>query len=523
VPGYRRTHQLQGDDSIGAHLRLFVLSLIVIAIACSRGEQPFSPLRALRPGTKAPPITPVGEVQTEVPESVQSEQAAPLTTPTPDPVRQPPSREALPEWYVVQPGDSLNRIAGAFGVGVQQILTDNGLGNPDFLSVGQVLHLPTPFPQTPSPSLKIVPDSELVYGPGSMDFDVEQEVARWQGALHDYREMVDGRERSGAEIVALVAASHSVSPRLLLAVLEYQSGWMTRTDPPPERAIYPIGFARYGSEGLYRQLMWAADELNRGYYLWRAGWAGPYILVDGIAVPPGSGINAGTVAVQHLFGQLYPVDIWRSVVGEAGFPRVYQILFGNPFTRSVEPLVPEDLTQPTLQLPFERGRSWSFTGGPHAAWGNWAAWAALDFAPPGDALGCVQSNEWVVAAADGPVIRTDYGLVVQDLDGDGLEGTGWVLQYLHVEARDRVAQGTTLQAGDRIGHPSCEGGVSSGTHLHFSRKYNGEWITADGAMPFELDGWLSSGWGTAYDGTLTQGNWILEACACRAAGNQISR
>jgi len=229
------------------------------------------------------------------------------------------------------------------------------------------------------------------------------------------------------------------------------------------------------------------------------------------------------VAVQHLFGQLYPVDIWRSVVGEAGFPRVYQILFGNPFTRSVEPLVPEDLTQPALQLPFERGRSWSFTGGPHAAWGNWAAWAALDFAPPGDALGCVQSNEWVVAAGDGPVIRSDYGLVVQDLDGDGLEGTGWVLQYLHVESRDRVAVGTTLQAGDHIGHPSCEGGVSSGTHLHLSRKYNGEWITADGAMPFELDGWLSSGWGTAYDGTLTQGNWILEACACRAAGNQISR
>ena len=520
MPG---TGQLQGDDSIGAHLRLFVLSLIVIAIACSRGDSPFSPLSALHPGTKAPSITPVGESQVEVPEPVQNEQPAPSTTPTPDPVRQPPSREALPEWYVVQPGDSLNRIAGAFGVGVQQILTDNGLGNPDFLSVGQVLHLPTPFPQNPSPSLKIVPDSELVYGPGSMDFDVEQEVARWQGALHDYRETVDGRERSGAEIVALAAANHSVSPRLLLAVLEYQSGWMTRTDPPPERAIYPIGFARYGSEGLYRQLMWAADELNRGYYLWRAGWAGPYILVDGIAVPPGSGINAGTVAVQHLFGQLYPVDIWRSVVGEAGFPRVYQILFGNPFALSVEPLVPEDLTQPALQLPFERGRSWSFTGGPHAAWGNWAAWAALDFAPPGDALGCVQSNEWVVAAADGPVIRTDYGLVVQDLDGDGLEGTGWVLQYLHIEARDRVAVGTTLQAGDRIGHPSCEGGVSSGTHLHFSRKYNGEWITADGAMPFELDGWLSSGWGTAYDGTLTQGNWILEACACRAAGNQISR
>lgn len=523
MSGYRRARQLEEEASIGAHLRLFGLSLIVIAIACSRGEQPFSPLQALQPGTKAPAITPALEEPAESPTPEPVEAPAIPLTPTPDPVREPPSQEALPEWYVVQPGDSLNRIAGAFGVGLPQILSDNGLSNPDFLAVGQVLHVPTPFPQPPSPSFKIVPDSELVYGPGSMDFDVEAEVARWQGALYSYREFADGRERSGAELVELTAANHSISPRLLLAVIEYQSGWLTRPDPPPERAIYPLGFARYGSEGLYRQLMWAADELNRGYYLWRAGWAGPYILVDGTAVPPGPGINAGTAAVQHLFAQLYPVDIWRSVIGEAGFPRVYEILFGSPFGRSFEPLVPDDLTQPDLQLPFEEGRTWSFTGGPHAAWGNWAAWAALDFAPPGDALGCVQSNEWVVAAADGPVIRTDYGLVIQDLDGDGREGTGWVLQYLHVESRDRVAEGTFLHAGDRIGHPSCEGGVSSGTHLHFSRKYNGEWIAADGNIPYVLDGWLSSGWGSAYDGTLTRGAWELEACACRAAGNQISR
>lgn len=523
MPASHRPRRQTEDDSIGASLRLFALSLIVIGIACSRGDEPFHPLRSLQPGTKAPTI--------ESPEPVAPEPTAPPQdtvgglplAPTPDPVRQPPARQALPEWYVVQPGDSLNRIAGAFGVGSQQILAANGLSNPDFLAVGQVLQVPTPFPQDPSPSLKILPDSELVYGPGSADFDVQSEIDRWQGALYSYRELVDGRERSGAEIVALVAANHSVSPRLLLAVLEYQSGWLTRPDPPSERAIYPMGYASYGSEGLYRQLMWAADELNHGFYLWRAGWAGPYVLVDGTSVPPGPGINAGTVAVQHLFGQLYPVEIWRSVIGEAGFPRVYEILFGNPFPRGFDPVLPEDLEQPELQLPIEPDRTWSFTGGPHAAWGNWAAWAALDFAPPGDALGCVQSNEWVVAAADGLVVRSDYGVVIQDLDGDGFEGTGWALQYLHLETRDRVAEGTYLKAGDRIGHPSCEGGVSSGTHLHFSRKFNGEWIPADGDLPFELDGWLSSGWGSAYDGTLTRGFWVLEACACRAAGNQISR
>ena len=80
-----------------------------------------------------------------------------------------------------------------------------------------------------------------------------------------------------------------------------------------------------------------------------------------------------------------------------------------------------------------------------------------------------------------------------------------------------------LQTGDRIGHPSCEGGVSQGTHTHFARKYNGEWIAADGPIPFVLDGWVSQGLGSEYDGTLNRGGESLEACDCRGPDNQISR
>jgi murein DD-endopeptidase MepM/ murein hydrolase activator NlpD len=176
-----------------------------------------------------------------------------------------------------------------------------------------------------------------------------------------------------------------------------------------------------------------------------------------------------------------------------------------------------------MQLPFEQGKSWSFTSGPHSAWGYMASWAALDFAPPGSDFGCVTSNEWVVAAADGLVTRADQGEVVIDLDQDGFEQTGWVLFYMHIEERDRVQAGSFLHAGDRVGHPSCEGGFTSGTHLHLARKYNGEWIPADGPLPFEMDGWLSSGFGSAYDGVLTKGNRSVEACECRNDWNQISR
>ncbi len=188
-----------------------------------------------------------------------------------------------------------------------------------------------------------------------------------------------------------------------------------------------------------------------------------------------------------------------------------------------EPLLPRGLRQPVMQLPFEPGVEWSFTSGPHAAWGTGSAWGALDFAPPGDMLGCNSSDDWVVAVADGKIVRADNGAVVEDLDNDGKEQTGWSLLYMHIETRDRVERGTIVKAGDHIGHPSCEGGVSTGTHLHFARRYNGTWIAADGTVPFAMDGWISSGRGTEYDGELSRVNENIEAWDGRRTENQVKR
>jgi murein DD-endopeptidase MepM/ murein hydrolase activator NlpD len=186
-------------------------------------------------------------------------------------------------------------------------------------------------------------------------------------------------------------------------------------------------------------------------------------------------------------------------------------------------LLPPDLKQPKLQLPFEKGEVWSFTGGPHPGWDAGSAWAAIDFAPPGQDTGCVQSDAWVVAAADGKIVRTGIGEVIQDLDGDGVEQTGWVIFYMHIEARDRVQPGTFLKAGERIGHPSCEGGVSSGTHVHLARRYNGEWIPADQGIPFVLDGWVSHGEGGEYNGYLERNGQKIEAYSGRSDENGIQR
>jgi murein DD-endopeptidase MepM/ murein hydrolase activator NlpD len=296
------------------------------------------------------------------------------------------------------------------------------------------------------------------------------------------------------------------------------------TNPTPQSVDYPLGFYDAYYQGLYRQLAWTANNLNRGYYLWRVNALSTLPLSDGSYVPLNPTINAGTAGVQYFLSLYNNRPFWDYDVGELGFFETYTKLFGYPFDYDIPALIPANLSQPPMQLPFESGAVWSYTGGPHGGWDSGSAWAALDFAPPGEALGCVSSDAWVVAVASGWIVRAGNGAVIQDLDNDGYEQTGWNVLYMHIETRDRVQPNTYVYAGEPIGHPSCEGGLSNGTHLHLARKYNGEWIPADGDLPFNLDGWISSGNGVEYDGYLTRGEIVYEALEGRFDGlNQISR
>lgn len=443
--------------------------------------------------------------------------------PTPDPPHNLPALRTETVKYTVQAGDYLAKIAQRYGVSVGVISKANDLENANLLEVNQVLIIPPPKPEGIGSDFKIIPDSELVYGPSSVDFDVEAFIAYHNGYLAHYWEDVYGNSMSSAQIVTRIAQDYSVNPRLLLALLQYQTGWLLNKKPAETNLDYPIGLQEPLRKGLYKQLAWTANSLNRGYYLWKVGGVATWSLSDDTLFSISPLINAGTAAMQHFFSQLYDRANWETAISAGGFFATYQALFGYPFDYAIEPNLPGNLTQPVMQLPFEPGLEWAYTSGPHAGWGDGSAWAALDFAPPGNIPGCVLSEDWVVAVADGLILRTGEGAVIQDLDGDGLEQTGWVVLYMHIESRDMVEPGTYLQAGEKIGHPSCEGGVSTGTHVHLARRYNGEWISADQHIPFDLDGWISSGTGVEYDGYLQLGDTKIEAYAGRADFNIIKR
>jgi LasA protease len=447
----------------------------------------------------------------------------PILTPTPDQPHILPTQRTEAEQYTVQANDTLGKIAQRYGVDIGSLTTANNLADPDHLEVGQVLTIPVTTPAVDGPDFKIIPDSELVYSPATVNFDLAGFIHKTHGYLNSHSGEIDSVTYDSVEIVARVAREYSVNPRLLLAILEYQSGWVTQNNIPDRKRAYPVGFENANYASLYRQLSWAANNLNRGFYLWQINAASTWLTSDGALIKISPSINAGTAGVEYFFSLLLDKSAWQQAVSPQGFYQTYNDLFGYPFDYTVEPLLPAGLAQPKFQLPFEEGQVWSFTGGPHAGWGDGSAWAALDFAPPGEAQGCVLSDAWVVAVTDGVIIRSGFGEVVEDLDGDGFEQTGWTVLYLHIDKHERVAAGTSVHAGDRIGHPSCEGGVSEGTHTHLARRYNGEWIAADGPIPFNLDGWISHGAGVEYDGTLRRDDQVVEAWDSRRAENQIQR
>jgi LasA protease len=453
----------------------------------------------------------------------------PLPQPT-EAVPQAPAWHGRPEYapgelvdYTAQTGDTIQALASHFNTTAEEIYQANPFIPRDATTMppGMPMKIPIYYLPLWDNPYQIIPDQAFTYGPSLVGFNTSAFVADHPGWLKDVYAWAGRDNRTGAEIVDYVGINYSISPRLLLALLEYQAGALSQPEMPGER--YMLGFEKTYYEGVYLQLVGAANTLNDGYYKWRIGALTEFELKDGSLVRPDPWQNAATVALQNYFSQMLSADDYRLAVGSDGLFATYVDLFGDPWADSGE-LIPGSLQQPELRLPFPAGQTWFYTGGPHTGWGLGQPYTALDFAPPTDKSGCaaVEEKYYAIAMADGIVVRSEFGLVALDLDGDGDERTGWVLVYLHVATKGRAPTGRSLKAGDSVGYPSCEGGRVTGTHIHVSRKYNGEWIPADGPLPFNLEGWVAHNGVRAYLGTLSKGSLTVEACECGDLYTQIS-
>jgi LasA protease len=424
--------------------------------------------------------------------------------------------------YIAQDGDTLPALAARFNTTVEEIMQANPIIPVDAttMPVGLPMKIPIYYLALWGTTYKSIPDHAFVNGPSQIGFSSSAYVASTKGWWKNYRAYAGGEMRSGGELVDYVATNYSLSPRLLLAMLEYQVGALTQLTPPTTK--YLLGFRRTFYSTPYLQLVIAANTLNNGYYGWRAGHLTEFELPDETILRPDPWQNAASVSIQYYFSRLQFGTNYYASIGPEGLARTYQTLFGDPWLDAPS-FIPGSLTQPALRFPFRSDFIWAYTGGPHTGWGSGEPFAAMDFAPASDVSGCftASNDQYVTAMADALVVRSNVDGVILDLDKDGDERTGWVLFYLHTATDGRVQVGREVHAGEIIGYPSCEGGSSTGTHIHIARKYNGEWIPAGGILAFNLEGWVAETGGNAYEGTLKRGPLTVIACVCSDAGSQI--
>jgi len=495
-------------------LILFIFSLSTLACNLSTfqlGEGSYSPIGGWVFATASPQVVdPLATVQETLQPTLE-------ITATPAP----------PIIYTSLAGDTLPALVARFGVSPDQINSSTPLPTEGLIPPGIIMIIDNVLGET-ADSRQVLPDSEVIFSPSTVNFDITTFVDEAGGYLSSYSEYTSTGTHTGAEIVMQVAQDNSINPRLLLALLEYQGHWVYGQPTNIAEADYPLGRIDINFKGLYKQLNWAAKNLANGYYGWRSGSITSLIFPDGSSLRIAPTLNAGSVALQTFLAQLFNQREWAGALyDEDGCSALLETMFGSPWQRAqeVEPLLPAGISQPELQLPFQPGYLWSFSGGPHAAWSADSSLAALDFAPASTEPGCVKSEMFVTASAPGLIIRTGTGLIIEDLDGDGYEQTGWVLLYLHVAHDDRFP----IQVGDWVdqdavlGHPSCEGGVATGSHVHIARKYNGEWVLADGPLPFVLSGYTAHAGDKPYQGTLTKDDQVITANTNGSAQTNIRR
>jgi len=484
----------------------FLVLLFFLASACN------FPIKSLQ-GMPDP-------TQTAGPAILATQVKPALILPTPSPTHTSqalPTATRPPEYdpdrfvaYTVQSGDTLNVVAAHFGVAPDQIRSAGALPTQGLLPNQQTLIIPKLPEPAPLPRFLLL-DSEVVNSPCGRSFNIREFVNTANGRLRTYTQVVDSMNLTGAEIVQLVAENTSINPQFLLAFIEFRSHWVLGNPAVPD-LVHPLGLNIANIEGLYLELSTYTRLVNIGYYAWRQGKMTRLTFAEGSSARIAPELNAGSVALQYLFARSFPQSSWEAeLYGPNGFLSTYKKMFGDAqaCARSIEPLFPDAMSAPTLELPFAPGEAWALTGGLHNDWDVGTPFGALDFAPLTGEPPCTVSRAWVLAAAAGVVTRSAKGVLQLALvDGAG-KTTGWDLLYMHIAEKDRIAVGTRVMADDRIGHPSCEGGITTGTHVHLARMVHGEWIGAGDPFPYRLSGWLAVPGETQYQSTLVKGDQVV--------------
>ncbi|HPO57890.1 MAG TPA: hypothetical protein PLV53_03500, partial [Anaerolineaceae bacterium] len=177
-----------------------------LAVPTAAEVTPPAPTQPVVVETTAP-AAPETAVTTTVPAATLAPTATRTSVPTLE------GTAPAPIMYTSQGGDTLPVLAIRFGVQADEIRSNTSQPLPEkgFLEPGTLLIIPNRLAET-GPNGHLLPDSEIVYSPSAIDFDVDAYINAAGGFLSQYREYLSDGWNTGAQVVERVALENSINP-----------------------------------------------------------------------------------------------------------------------------------------------------------------------------------------------------------------------------------------------------------------------------------------------------------------------
>ncbi|NOU52749.1 M23 family metallopeptidase [Pseudoalteromonas sp. JBTF-M23] len=318
----------------------------------------------------------------------------------------------------------------------------------------------------PLHSIQIVNEQAFLFSDNLQNFDLENFLLSYAPHLVEKK-----------EVILHWAGYSSINPKLLLAMMESQSQILS--SPDKQNLFMP--FASLSTKiGFDNQVKDISLSLSKRYYAYQK-----YREENESSNQLTS--NASTVALLSLFQ--------KQSAGLNELLEQYERLFANESLKlTADTQVKPQSIQPqanfTMQLPWPSGYAW-YSGGAHSNTGSGYPYSSLDFNNGSGGWG--SNTPWVQASHGGTVTRYSSCSIRVT------HPSGYATQYYHMDNL-QYRSGDVISSGAWLGRYAnnknqalCQGGSSSGPHVHFSLLSNGRFIS--------LHNWYISGY------RVDVGNW----------------
>ncbi|KAF7766093.1 LasA protease [Pseudoalteromonas undina] len=317
-------------------------------------------------------------------------------------------------------------------------------------------------------SLLTIDDTQFVFNDSLLNEDWDNFFSLHASAIEDKK-----------ELILHWAGYTSINPKVILALIEQQSGLLSNPNADIENPLAGITDKR----GFDAQVKDVVMKLSQRFYAYKQWQESQDKLKKRNQATQTTSSTAATAALVSLFA-----DSDRLASNSKNNQQTlteFLATFDRVFPSNTSQLqrslnsVDQNNEKQLLAASFEMNLPWPsgywYSGGAHSNTGSGYPYSSLDF---NNGSGGWGANTPFVQAAHGGTVTRFSSCNIRVTHASGYSTNYYHMSNLQYSSGDYVQPGAWLgRYANNYNQALCEGGQSSGPHVHFTLLYNGQQVS----------------------------------------------